>query len=102
MKNIKQIQGWQPIETAPRDGTHILIRYYKTNRSYATKVFNEYIVTEAYYTPRCYSDWDIDKKYPKGNDWHDALDRLIVSWDSKVIKAFIEHWMPLPNPPKED
>ncbi len=70
------MSGWQPIETAPRDGTEILI---------ATGSYRGGVVVVSWYgtahgqdVHNCFADWD-------GDSYLDAT-----------------HWMPLPDPPSED
>lgn len=63
---------WQPIETAPKDGTNILI-------AYRDGYFGDMVVTKA--------AWDEDKE-----KW----DKL---FSNEYIKDIPTHWMPLPKPP---
>jgi hypothetical protein len=66
---------WQPIETAPKDGTHILIYCPEEKR----------IVS---------SWWWNQPKTKRGGAWYgtDPMDRL--NWIQ-----FPTHWTPLPPPP---
>ena len=74
---------WQPIETAPRDSSRILVAY--------KDGWGEWKVHEAkWYTPwegapdrDCY--WIHGEKYP-------LLDKILH-------KVGASHWMPLPPPP---
>jgi len=67
---------WQPIETAPKDGTEILLADERVSGGFMTVVSFEVV---------------------EGNDWvwhtNDGI--------SYHEKAFT-HWMPLPEPPKQD
>lgn len=63
---------WQPIETAPKDGTSILVAVYEESGDY----WGEDIVA-----------WN------PTNGWDSAG----YDWDHSQIT----HWMPLPEPPKE-
>lgn len=91
---------WQPIETAPRDGTHILIRYYKGGKNSRTHVTGVHVVTEGYFAPKFIPSWaEQSETYFQGNEWRDYLDRLIVQEHSKVKKNIPTHWMPLPPDP---
>lgn len=77
--------GWQPIETAPKDGTRILAR----NDSYGTR--------ETYWC--LYGDGSIAKqlfvqgKGPDGSwEWSEPQNFWASSWVPT-------HWMPLPDAP---
>jgi len=65
---------WQPVETAPKDGTKILACYVTENSEY-----NPITVKWRCYHPNA-----------KGKEcWRDSMsDKVIVT-----------HWMPLPKPP---
>jgi hypothetical protein len=77
---------WQPIETAPKDGSAVLL-------------WNGQYVNLAYWNPAYESKWDheLDKPVVRG------------AWTDDTVKSFayeeineIEgptHWMPLPAPP---
>jgi Protein of unknown function (DUF551) len=67
--------NWQPIETAPKDGTHIL----------AFEPFENVIVS---------TWWWSQPDSKNGGAWYgtDPMDRL--NW----CQCFT-HWMPLPSPP---
>ena len=75
---------WQPIETAPKDGTKILL-YSKTLPYYtnhmAVGFWNE-IPNSEYYV-----------------GWASGMSRGFVDADEEITQ--VTHWMPLPNPPKE-
>lgn len=64
---------WQPIETAPKDGTRIVAFRNKKGRDYVT---NEFII-----------HWN-------GVVWQASTAGNIIT--------NITHWMPLPNPPVND
>lgn len=77
--------GWQPIETAPRDATSILVAYKCEIRGWRVK--------EAWWTtpwegaPQEQCSWRYD-----GNK---------VLLDKSVHGLGTTHWMPLPQPPEE-
>ena len=66
---------WQPAETAPKDGSHVLLYCPVENR----------IVS---------SWWRVEPRVEGGGAWYgsDPMDRL--NWIQ-----YPTHWMPLPNPP---
>jgi hypothetical protein len=78
--NLKQIQEWQPIETAAKDGTRILCSDGKN-------------IEIAHWSD---SVWTSEKQ-PDGT-WGSWL-VFDCRADSESIRA--THWMPLPNPPKQ-
>lgn len=68
---------WQPIETAPRDGTEVLVcRVYEDGKA-------EYAVAH---------------NYDDGNGWRDMGD---LGWAGMTHEEDNQptHWMPLPTPP---
>lgn len=72
---------WQPIETAPKDGTHIDL-YAKRWRSQADDFIHS----------RFTDCW-----WSKGDHMVNNQPR----WSGIEIGWFPTHWMPLPDPPKE-
>jgi len=62
---------WQPIETAPKDGTNILV-FENDNESDAEVMIANY--------------------YGGNGHWS-------ISWDDRGIEINPTHWMPLPKPP---
>lgn len=65
-------QVWQPIETAPKDGTSILV------------AAPGGVVTEASWSSR-------------DNGWFDAYGLREDPWEGNKLHP--THWMPLPEPP---
>lgn len=76
---------WQPIETAPKDGTPILI--WIRDRLY------EAMWCEHRFKPSSYIGEDADEDGWWGIRWAE-IDSYGVSPDEMPT-----HWMPLPNPP---
>jgi len=76
---------WEPIETAPKDGTRILT--YRPEGHDWSKVG--------------IGDWDDDKYAKKPRPyWSDQNERILgVLWCRKNQPT---HWMPLPNPPVKE
>lgn len=64
---------WQPIESAPKDGTKILI-------------------------PDGIAYWRINKAYPALSDW---IAIKIEGRSPTFFRGPILYWMPLPNPPTQ-
>ena len=66
---------WQPIETAPKDGTLVIVGYPDTDIEEGWSVAGEY-------------------RKENGDDgigWYNQFD-----WDCQIHPT---HWMPLPTPP---
>jgi hypothetical protein len=83
------LQGWQPIESAPMDGTEIIGVYFRPEDG----MFKETI----------YGPWTI--AFERGK-WRSSWDRSeVVSYMSDFGTEYKEpdidptHWMPLPAPP---
>jgi hypothetical protein len=67
---------WLPIETAPKDGTSILIVNNRVRPAMMAVVY-----------------WDEDARHV---DWRWAVDDADVGYH----RDYPTHWMPLPDPPK--
>ncbi len=76
--------GWQPIETAPRDGTRVLI--YQPNAPRQN-------VMEAYWAMP-YED------APEEQCWWNTPDG-ISGRGYTILSEAVTHWQPLPPPPEE-
>lgn len=74
--------GWQPIETAPRDGTRILVAI--------TGDRDEPMTVEAWW-PEGAEDWYLAGQYPARYDCAGPI--------SEIMYGSVTHWMPLPAPP---
>lgn len=68
--------GWQPIETAPRDGTYVIL-------------FWPYITQDG---------------FAAGGYWYDPQNGVAPRWYSDMVNSGATpptHWMPFPDPPTE-
>lgn len=74
------VMGWQPIETAPKDGTRVLLWIVHCNAKYATSPFEEGWIGA------CIGSWS--EHNGGGFTWYG-------------IYGTPTHWRPLPAPPKE-
>ena len=77
---------WQPIETAPKDGTHLLLWY----PDYHRKVW-----TGHYYKTERYEHGILKSKH---EGWHNGADTLTLIGMKECLPT---HWMPLPEAPNE-
>lgn len=79
-KSVQVSEGWQPIETAPKDGTTVLI----------------FVPTDA---PNIAHPTPVFAAYSYGGEWVaqgcSASDGIYLSFDADEPT----NWMPLPNPP---
>lgn len=81
--------NWRPIETAPKDGTHVLA-------CFADPEFGQY--------------WTFQQRPPTVVHWFGPADLpglRSVGWYLSVNendggRQHPTHWMPLPNPPKSE
>lgn len=74
------MSDWQPIETAPKDGTRVNLwckRWRPDNDSFSHRWF-----------PDCY--------WTKG----DSMTNHNARWVNMDTAWFATHWMPLPEPPR--
>jgi hypothetical protein len=75
---------WQPIETAPKDGTEILI--YDTQAKEIWKVFWGWSNNKDFTTQEYYRTWELSHPRSKQTEEY---------WGTPT------HWMPLPNNPTD-
>ena len=71
--DLENASGWSPIETAPRDGTDIIVYRPKHDGDYIPKVGTDYWMTGRFYGP---------------------------CWAKSRRDCEPTHWMPLPEAPK--
>ena len=64
---------WQPIETAPKDGTEILLAWRMEH----------------------FCNWMMEVAV-----WSDSRERWILAWDGDEIEKPDMRWTPLPEPPR--
>jgi len=83
------VSDWQPIETAPRDGTPILLFW---DEGHLDSRFVGYFDTEANEAPHR----DNRSMYPFGP----FVWRISMADCGAVAEELVTHWMPLPEPPK--
>lgn len=99
-ERLREALDWQPIETAPKDMTQVLVSYICGKRR---------MVAHAQYTPR-YTEENINSdcseyceekdNYYTPEGWYE----ICAAWDDySSMKMHYEptHWMPLPEPPNE-
>lgn len=76
--------NWRPIDTAPLDGTNIII-------AVQNRTNTDFIIGEAYFAPESYN-----------NDWWWANTCYSDSHGGPVSEInHPSYWMPLPEPPPE-
>lgn len=80
---------WQPIETAPKDGTRILIKI-KSGKQQVVRW--ERYGMHSYWTIYSHADSWINRLFSKGEKV-----QLVLNEDTLPT-----HWMPLPEPPKHE
>lgn len=78
---MSEIQKWQPIDTAPKDGTAVLL---------AVLIYGRYDLVTGYYQGSYgpYSQWALVQTgdYASNSD----------------VDGIPQYWMQLPEPPKDD
>ena len=100
-----QTAQWKPIESAPKDGTTVLIHY--------TNCLGNGRTVKAKYLPRFYeeagcADGDGVDEYDEANDrytyregWWEVIDNWGEFGFVKVHEGEPTHWMMMPIPPRE-
>ena len=80
---------WLPIETAPKDGTHIIGAYIDRFGSVSSIAIIRWQTAE-----------QNAARWGDGVDGDDLLSRFLPGWDDDGDTACATHWMPLPEPPE--
>ena len=105
VQRLQALPQWKPIETAPRDGTTVLIHY--------TNCLGNGRTIKAKYLPRFYeesgcADGDGVDEYDEANDrytYREGWWEVIENWGEfgfvKVYEGEPSHWMMMPIPPRE-
>ena len=78
---------WQPIETAPKDGTEILL--YGVTAGEISGMHRRPVI--------CCGDWMGGRSDFPGQDWWNVLHT-----DGYCVWCRATHWLPLPDPPLDD
>lgn len=83
---------WQPIDTAPKDGSRVLIGWFDALRKWKVRA--------AYWDTHFNTVWDYEENMPiEMPAWTDGA---IESFASERITSYEPtHWMPLPQPPNQ-
>jgi hypothetical protein len=84
------MSGWQPIETAPRDGTVVVV--FRGNVAFETSFGPSRDFVE-----RCDLGWFEDGNWWQSGTGHDFFEPWAIE-----IGHVPTHWMPLPDPPPSE
>ena len=93
---------WQPIETAPRDGT-VIDLWMVTEERKGFRIPDAYWVTNQPYSARMVwkkrDGWmAANQEYDGADGWADVPKFTTV--EGKEVWTLATHWMPLPEPPQ--
>lgn len=98
------MSSWRDISTAPKDGSKILLRYWKGGKFSRTTRTRVFVITEGYFVPQQTVVWTDSQGQPHTHTyryewWVDSLGRLLEDTAAKASKNKVTHWMPLPEEP---
>jgi hypothetical protein len=101
MSNWIKVDDLNNYKDVAENKKHVLIRYYKSGKSYRTKHSKIYVITEGYYDPltvRVYTRNDGSTySVEMSGHWNDALGRLIQDTKAKKSVSIVSHFMELPE-----
>ena len=94
---------WQPIETAPKDGTRVLLAYPNSFQKWR-RIIAFYAAKLTVEQNDNSEDWceydEANDRYCLPEGWYECID----NWDYysyvHVSENLPTHWLPLPPPPK--
>lgn len=102
--DAEERQRWIPVtERLPKDDVHVLLSCKCGAGAYVCDGFH----TEKYSTPTQFYE-DIDADYDEETDEYyfpEGWWEVIKNWDDYscvAVEDAVTHWMPLPQPPKEE
>lgn len=81
------MSDWQPIETAPKDGTYIIVARRGEDIGSAPMEITQFFEIKNYHYEQV-----------EGDIYRKVEDEPYRSWNGNGHRA--THWMPLPDPPK--
>ncbi len=87
LERVRSGDDWFPIESAPRDGTAVLLRYYKGANPdpLRTIAYKDFFIVQGYYE---------EFEYNGAKNWNSYTGQLIQKINGKG-KNIVTHWKPL-------